>query len=730
MDGRDTSFLGSITPTQGYYDRYPERKAQGPYIPPPALLDTESLIRRSVSSNIPKRQSRTSESRMGPNTGQSAKAKPVTRVPSTYAASSLALGMSRSPTKSLVTEPIPSIDDIIRNHSANLLSVDSLPRGPLRSASWSAFEPVPSPPTPQAATRRHHSSHGRNVSRSMSSNSSQESINSVELEVRSSIQNASEAVDTGFSNNTVLLQPPPQVAKSGRKSNTPPKPLQHRPGRASLDQTRDTPERVHRLERSAQYSDGISDARGTNKLTHLVQVQAGFVRSFCVSYADVGDPLGHAVMVFLGLGAVRHLIGLYDEIATTFGLRLVCIDRWGIGRTEAVPIDSRSILGWSKVVAEIADRLGMPRFSIMAHSAGAPFAVATALCLPDRVSGPVQLLAPWTGFQHDSSYKWLRFVPDGVIKTAQAADWRIQSWKLGKADTKDTTSKPISTGSSEPTAQARVRQVSDPVAESRPVSEAKKSKGTRLGGLFGTKQPSSASNYSRDENGNVGSGDSGDTDSTDGPVRATPPRIVTAHSVVSTPSPSHSTFSNLSSNRLSPATEHPGNGQSDRHYFVDKSLPSTPKLDPGSLSGWSKTQDPMASPSGLAGDLEALSLDSATPATPTSFVSVKSASSRPDGEHALDLLRASHAESSKGSIDDLNLVLGKRPWGFDFNQLDHPVIIWHGTRDDRISISNSKTLQKEMPNCTLNTVQNAGHNLMTRSEVIFAVLDSIRDHVS
>ncbi len=137
-------------------------------------------------------------------------------------------------------------------------------------------------------------------------------------------------------------------------------------------------------------------------------------------------------MVFLGLGASRHLIGLYDDLAASMDLRLICIDRWGIGRTDSVPMESRNILGWSLIVEQIANFLGIGRFSVLAHSAGAPFAAALALLFPERIQGPLHLLAPWTGVQQDSGYRWLRYVPEGVIKTAQAADSRIQNWKLSK----------------------------------------------------------------------------------------------------------------------------------------------------------------------------------------------------------------------------------------------------------------------------------------------------------
>ncbi|KAK0530312.1 hypothetical protein OC835_004045, partial [Tilletia horrida] len=41
-------------------------------------------------------------------------------------------------------------------------------------------------------------------------------------------------------------------------------------------------------------------------------------------------------------------------------------------------------------------------------------------------------LAPWVSSQVESNWKWLKYVPDGVIRTAQAAEWKMQAWRLGK----------------------------------------------------------------------------------------------------------------------------------------------------------------------------------------------------------------------------------------------------------------------------------------------------------
>ncbi|KAF8338171.1 uncharacterized protein EI90DRAFT_3041930 [Cantharellus anzutake] len=168
------------------------------------------------------------------------------------------------------------------------------------------------------------------------------------------------------------------------------------------------------------------------RLTRLMPLRRPANAGVTVSFADVGSPIGHPLILFLGLGCVRYIVGLYDEMAEALNLRLVCIDRWGLGRTTEVPTERRGMLEWASVVEEVADQLGLEKFSIVAHSAGAPYALASALRLETRVHGSVHLLAPWVNASVDGGYKWLKYIPTSLIKTAQTAEWKMQAWKLGK----------------------------------------------------------------------------------------------------------------------------------------------------------------------------------------------------------------------------------------------------------------------------------------------------------
>lgn len=139
----------------------------------------------------------------------------------------------------------------------------------------------------------------------------------------------------------------------------------------------------------------------SSRLTRLLILARHPNRGLVVSLSDVGSSTGHPVIVYLGLGGVRYLTALFDELAESMGLRLICIDRWGLGKTGEVPPERRGFLEWAAVVDEVADQLGVSKFSILAHSAGAPYSLATALRLPERVFGSVHLLAPWVSVEID-----------------------------------------------------------------------------------------------------------------------------------------------------------------------------------------------------------------------------------------------------------------------------------------------------------------------------------------
>ncbi|KAK5054597.1 hypothetical protein LTR84_001488 [Exophiala bonariae] len=114
-----------------------------------------------------------------------------------------------------------------------------------------------------------------------------------------------------------------------------------------------------------------------------------------IAFSEVGDPDGFVVLCCVGMGLTRYLTAFYDELARTLRLRLITPDRPGVGESSSVPESSCTPLNWVDDVAVICSQLEITRFSLLAHSAGAIYALATALKMPQYVRGRIHLLAPW-----------------------------------------------------------------------------------------------------------------------------------------------------------------------------------------------------------------------------------------------------------------------------------------------------------------------------------------------
>lgn len=113
-------------------------------------------------------------------------------------------------------------------------------------------------------------------------------------------------------------------------------------------------------------------------------------------YAECGDPAGLPVYYCHGLPSSRLEIALEPVAAAAerAGVRLIAADRPGIGESSAKL--HRTILDWPLDLADLAAGLGHQRFGVLGVSGGAPYAIATAFRLPERVMacGVVAGIAP------------------------------------------------------------------------------------------------------------------------------------------------------------------------------------------------------------------------------------------------------------------------------------------------------------------------------------------------
>ncbi|OLS14281.1 MAG: alpha/beta hydrolase [Promethearchaeota archaeon CR_4] len=102
-----------------------------------------------------------------------------------------------------------------------------------------------------------------------------------------------------------------------------------------------------------------------------------------IGYAEFGDLKGIPVFHFHGLPGSRLEGNLLGNAAKTVGVRLISVDRPGMGLSDFLP--NRRIADWPVDVNTLANALGLETFAIEGFSGGGPYAVACAVFLPYRV---------------------------------------------------------------------------------------------------------------------------------------------------------------------------------------------------------------------------------------------------------------------------------------------------------------------------------------------------------
>lgn len=102
-----------------------------------------------------------------------------------------------------------------------------------------------------------------------------------------------------------------------------------------------------------------------------------------MGYREYGAPDGVPVIALHGTPGSRLKYAGAHEAAVVKGLRLLALDRWGYGLSDAKrdPV----LADYGRDAEELADKLGLERFAVTGVSGGGPFAVAVAASLKDRV---------------------------------------------------------------------------------------------------------------------------------------------------------------------------------------------------------------------------------------------------------------------------------------------------------------------------------------------------------
>ncbi|MFY9919104.1 MAG: alpha/beta hydrolase, partial [Mycobacterium sp.] len=111
-----------------------------------------------------------------------------------------------------------------------------------------------------------------------------------------------------------------------------------------------------------------------------------------LAYLQVGEPHGPLVLHNHGGPSSRLEARLLADSAATNGLRLVCVDRPGMGQSS--PQKARSYAGWADDLVTVADALGCQEFGVTGWSEGGPWALAAAAYIDPARLRHVSSIAP------------------------------------------------------------------------------------------------------------------------------------------------------------------------------------------------------------------------------------------------------------------------------------------------------------------------------------------------
>lgn len=133
-------------------------------------------------------------------------------------------------------------------------------------------------------------------------------------------------------------------------------------------------------------------------ITDYDQVETKFHRlrdGRALAYCEYGDASGHPVFYAHG-GPGSRLEGmLFHEEAARHGLRLIAVDRPGMGKSDFLP--HRALLDYPTDIASLADALSIDRFGVLEWSGGGAHTTVCGYVIADRLTYNISL-AGYTNF--------------------------------------------------------------------------------------------------------------------------------------------------------------------------------------------------------------------------------------------------------------------------------------------------------------------------------------------
>jgi pimeloyl-ACP methyl ester carboxylesterase len=123
-----------------------------------------------------------------------------------------------------------------------------------------------------------------------------------------------------------------------------------------------------------------------------------FISTQTIAWREYGDPRGEPVLYFGGTPGSRLEGSFAHEAALARGIRLIAIERPGLGLSTAQPV--ATVTDCARQFLDLANELELDEFGVVGYSAGGLYALAVAHAAPGRVrfvadmAGPAPMYRP------------------------------------------------------------------------------------------------------------------------------------------------------------------------------------------------------------------------------------------------------------------------------------------------------------------------------------------------
>lgn len=108
-----------------------------------------------------------------------------------------------------------------------------------------------------------------------------------------------------------------------------------------------------------------------------------------LAWNEYGDPQGTPLFYYHGWPSSRLQARLAHHLAKDRNLRLITMDRPGMGKSTLIP--DRHLNDWPTLMERFADHLGITKFSQLGVSGGGPYVLACAAKIPNRLTASAVL---------------------------------------------------------------------------------------------------------------------------------------------------------------------------------------------------------------------------------------------------------------------------------------------------------------------------------------------------